>query len=91
MLYCVLKQAATSDSKFWSDKLLHETLYLCCVILDEEDASHKNSLFKVASGIVGSKWPPSLHIVQFCIYDRVQEFVMLLYSVQSFHNYIIHA
>lgn len=55
MLQCVLKQAAAPDSKFWSDKLLHETLYLCGVILDDEDSTHANSLCNAAINTTGSK------------------------------------
>ncbi len=55
MLYCVLKHAATPDTKFWSDKLLHETLYLCGLLLVEEDSTHTDSLCNSASGITGSK------------------------------------
>lgn len=55
MLHCVLKQAASRDSKFWSDKLLHETLYLCGVILADEDSSLPNSLCNAATGATGSE------------------------------------
>lgn len=56
MLHCVLKQAATQDSKFWSNKLLHETLYLCGVILLDEDSTHPKSLCNAAIGAVGSEF-----------------------------------
>ena len=56
MLHCVLKQAATQDSKFWSNKLLHETLYLCGVILDNEDSAHSDSLCNAAIGATGSTY-----------------------------------
>ena len=56
MLHCVMKQAATQDSKFWSNKLLHETLYLCGVILLDEDSTHPNSLCNAAIGAVGSEF-----------------------------------
>ena len=55
MLHCILKQASTLESKFWSDKLLHETLYLCGVILVDEDSNHPDSLCNAAIGISGSK------------------------------------
>ena len=55
MLHCVLKQAASPDSKFWSDKLLHETLYLCGVILADEDSGLPNSLCNAATGATGSE------------------------------------
>jgi len=56
MLHCVLKQASTPDSKFWSDKLLHETLYLCGMILADEDSTLPNSLCNAAIGASGSKF-----------------------------------
>lgn len=45
----VIEQAATPNSRLWSDKLLHEALYLCAVILAEEDSSHPESLAKMAA------------------------------------------
>ncbi len=45
----VIKQAATPNSKLWSDKLLHEALYLCGMILSEEDSSQPYSLTKAAA------------------------------------------
>ena len=71
MLHCVLKQAASPDSKFWSDRLLHETLYLCGVILADEDADKTNSLCNAAIGVIGSE------------YNRVY----LLSSVSSLFHY----
>lgn len=51
----VVKQAATPDSKFWSDKLLHETLYLCALMLAEEEGNHPNSLANAAIGVTQSR------------------------------------
>jgi len=44
VLSCVLKQASIQTSKVWSDKLIHEALYLLAVMLREEDPSLPNSL-----------------------------------------------
>ena len=48
LLQSVFKQAATPNSIIWSDKLLHETLYLCAVMLAEEDPNHPGSLTNAA-------------------------------------------
>ena len=56
VLQCVFKQAASPESKFWSDKLLHETLYLCAMMLSQECATDVNSLCNAAIGRCGSKW-----------------------------------
>ncbi len=52
-LLCVLKQAATQDSKLWSDKLIHEALYLLAIMLIEEDPANPASLRNVALGKAG--------------------------------------
>jgi hypothetical protein len=51
---CVFRQAADPASKFWSDKLLHESLYLCAVMLREEDSSQPDSLASAAIGLHGA-------------------------------------
>ena len=53
LMHGVIKQAATPTSKLWSDKLLHEVLYLCANILVEEDSSHPQSLAKTAADGAG--------------------------------------
>ena len=53
MLLCVLKQAATQSSKFWSDKLIHEALYLLAVMMLEEDPAQPMSLRNIALGNTG--------------------------------------
>ena len=55
LLHCVLRLAADPNSKVWSDKLLHETLYLCAVMLAEEDSKHPSSLANAAIGDSQSK------------------------------------
>ena len=55
VMHCVFKQAASVDSKFWSDKLLHETLYLCALMLSEENPTQSVSLCNAAMGRYGSK------------------------------------
>lgn len=49
-LLCVLKQAATQDSKLWSDKLIHEALHLLGIMMLEEDPAHPGSLRNIALG-----------------------------------------
>ncbi|XP_064402875.1 E3 ubiquitin-protein ligase UBR2-like isoform X2 [Halichondria panicea] len=53
VLLCVLKQAALQTSKFWSDKLIHEALYLLAVMMMEEDPAHPQSLRNIALGRTG--------------------------------------
>lgn len=52
-LLCVLKQAATQESKLWSDKLIHEALHLLAIMMLEEDPDHPASLRNIALGRTG--------------------------------------
>ena len=55
VLYCVLKQASSAESSFWSDKLLHEILHLCALLLSEETAADPHSLCNAAIGRFGGE------------------------------------
>ncbi len=59
VLLCVLKQAALQTSKFWSDKLIHEALYLLAVMMMEEDPAHPQSLRNIALGRTGGGLSPT--------------------------------
>ena len=54
VVQCVLKQSAvTSENQVWSDKLLHEVLFLCGLMFIEEDPTEPSSLCKAAIGQYG--------------------------------------
>lgn len=54
VVQCVLKQSAvTSENRIWSDKLLHEVLFLCGLMFVEEDPTGLSSLCKAAIGQYG--------------------------------------
>ena len=57
VIHCVFKQASSSDSNFWSDKLLHEILYFCALLLSEETPAEPHSLCNAAIGRFGGEWP----------------------------------
>ena len=75
MLLCVLKQAAVQSSKFWSDKLIHEALYLLAVMMMEEDPAHSQSLRNIALGRAGGGLSPSRSLLPQLF--RRSHFVML--------------
>ena len=57
VIQCVLKQSAvTSENRVWSDKLLHEVLFLCGLMFIEEDPKEPRSLCKAAIGQYGGTY-----------------------------------
>ena len=64
VIQCVLKQSTVmSENRVWSDKLLHEVLFLCGLMFIEEDPTEPTSLCKAAIGQYGGKCTCSVPLV----------------------------
>ncbi|CAI8057989.1 E3 ubiquitin-protein ligase UBR2, partial [Geodia barretti] len=84
---CVFRQAADPVSKFWSDKLLHESLYLCAVMLREEDSSRPDSLASAAIGLHGANGFLEELVTLLCSRRAEEHKPLLSWIVQNLKKY----